>query len=89
MMEHDQVQAALLRLARHDWPREAPDQVETQVLEGFRRVRRQRFEEGAADFLQVLDAERTLLEAQDRLAAGRTGATTALVAVYRALGGAL
>jgi outer membrane protein, multidrug efflux system len=27
---------------------------------------KQRFEEGAADFLTVLDAERTLLEAQDR-----------------------
>jgi len=37
----------------------------------------------------VLDAERTMLEAQDRLAAGRTAATTGLVAVYRALGGAL
>jgi len=35
----------------------------------------------------VLDAERTLLEAQDQLAAGRTAATTSLVDVYRALGG--
>src|SRR2546427_10137773 len=48
---------------------------------------RLRFDEGATDFLQVLDAERTMLEAQDRLAAGRTAATTGLVAVYRALGG--
>jgi len=45
---------------------------------------RLRFDEGASDFLQVLDAERTMLEAQDRLAAGRTAATTGLVAVYRA-----
>ena len=43
----------------------------------------------AAFVLQVLDAERTMLEAQDRLAAGRTAATTSLVALYRALGGAL
>ncbi len=50
---------------------------------------RLRFDEGVTDFLQVLDAERTMLEAQDRLAAGRTAATTGLVAVYRALGGAL
>jgi NodT family efflux transporter outer membrane factor (OMF) lipoprotein len=50
---------------------------------------RLRFEEGATDFLQVLDAERTTLEAQDRLAAGRTAATTGLVALYRALGGNL
>jgi NodT family efflux transporter outer membrane factor (OMF) lipoprotein len=48
---------------------------------------RLRYTEGASDFLQVLDAERTLLEAQDRLAVGRSGATAALVAVYRALGG--
>jgi NodT family efflux transporter outer membrane factor (OMF) lipoprotein len=47
---------------------------------------RLRFAEGASDFLQVLDAERTTLDAQDRLAVGRTGATIALVAVYRALG---
>ena len=50
---------------------------------------RLRFDEGASDLLQVLDAERTMLEAQDRLAAGRTAATTGLVAVYRALGGEL
>lgn len=48
---------------------------------------RLRFEEGASDFLQVLDAERTQLDAQDMLAVGRTAATSALVAVYRALGG--
>ena len=50
---------------------------------------RLRFDEGASDFLQVLDAERTMLEAQDRLATGRTAATTSLVALYRALGGAM
>jgi NodT family efflux transporter outer membrane factor (OMF) lipoprotein len=49
---------------------------------------RLRFAEGAADFLQVLDAERTLLEAQDRRASGRTAAAAAFVAVYRAVGGA-
>ena len=49
---------------------------------------RLRFAEGAADFLQVLDAERTMLEAQDRRAVGRAAAALALVAVYRAVGGA-
>ena len=39
------------------------------------------------DFLSVLDAERTLLEAQDRLAASQTRTVTALVAVFKALGG--
>lgn len=50
---------------------------------------KQRFEEGAADFLSVLDAQRTLLESQDRLAASQTRTVTALVAVYKALGGGL
>jgi NodT family efflux transporter outer membrane factor (OMF) lipoprotein len=48
---------------------------------------RLRFEGGVADFLQVLDAQRTVLDAQDQLAQGRTDATTALVEVYRAIGG--
>ena len=47
---------------------------------------RLRFQEGADDFLEVLDAERRLLEAQDQLSSGRTQATDALVGVYRALG---
>lgn len=51
------------------------------------RLARLRFSEGASDFLQVLDAERTLLEAQDRRALGRSEAAARLVAVYRALGG--
>lgn len=48
---------------------------------------RLRFESGIIDFLQVLDAERTLLEAEDRLAQSRTEVATTLVAVYKALGG--
>ena len=47
---------------------------------------RLRYQSGIADFLQVLDAERTLLEAQDRLVQGRTDAMTAFVALYKALG---
>jgi len=48
---------------------------------------RSRYENGAADFLTVLDAERVMLEAQDQLAQTQTQAGTALVAVYKALGG--
>ena len=47
---------------------------------------RQRYEAGATDFLNVLDAERVLLEGQNQLAASETRAATALVAVYKALG---
>jgi len=48
---------------------------------------RLRFREGMTDLLQVLDAERTLLFAQDRLAQGRVDAGTAYAALYRAVGG--
>ncbi|MDB6087390.1 MAG: efflux transporter outer rane subunit [Gammaproteobacteria bacterium] len=49
---------------------------------------RMRYEGGVVDFLEVLDAERTQLEAEDRLAQSRTQAATSLIAVYKALGGA-
>ena len=45
-----------------------------------------RFDGGIADFLQVLDAERTELDAEDRLAQSRTDTATATIAVYKALG---
>jgi multidrug efflux system outer membrane protein len=45
-----------------------------------------RFDGGIADFLQVLDAERTQLEAEDRLAQSRTETATDTIAVYKALG---
>ena len=47
----------------------------------------QRFEAGLTDFLQVLDAERTLLDAENQLAVGHATAATALVAVYKSVGG--
>lgn len=46
-----------------------------------------RFDGGVADFLQVLDAERVKLEAEDRMSQSRTETATALIAVYKALGG--
>jgi multidrug efflux system outer membrane protein len=51
------------------------------------RLARLRFENGAVDFLQVLDAERSLLQAEDSLAQSRTDTATSLIAVYKALGG--
>ena len=46
-----------------------------------------RYEAGETDFLQVLDAQRTLLSAESELATGRTSAATSLVAVFKAVGG--
>ncbi len=42
---------------------------------------------GLTDFLQVLNAQRTLLNAENQLAQAHTFAATALVAVYKAVGG--
>ncbi len=51
------------------------------------RIARTRYEGGMVDFLDVLDAERTQLADEDRLAQSRTDAATSLVALYKALGG--
>ena len=51
------------------------------------RLARTRYEGGIVDFLEVLDAERTQLQAEDQLAQSKTDAMTSLVAVYKALGG--
>lgn len=48
---------------------------------------RLRYEAGVTDFLSVLDAERDALSTRDALAQARTDTATALVAVYRTLGG--
>jgi len=50
-------------------------------------IARTRYEGGMVDFLEVLDAERTQLAAEDRLAQSKTEAATSLIAVYKALGG--
>ena len=46
-----------------------------------------RYAEGVADFLSVLDAERSLLTAQLQLADSTTTVSSNLVALYKALGG--
>jgi multidrug efflux system outer membrane protein len=46
-----------------------------------------RFEGGLTDFLQVLDAERTRLVAEEQVARSLGETSTSLVAVYKALGG--
>ena len=48
---------------------------------------RVRFEAGATGLFEVLDAERTRLQAQDAYAAARTRSATGAVALYRALAG--
>jgi multidrug efflux system outer membrane protein len=48
---------------------------------------RARFREGDIDFLRVLDADRTRLQAEDALTVAQTAANTDVVAIYKALGG--
>lgn len=50
-------------------------------------IARLRYQSGVEDFLTVLDAERTLLEAEDGLAESEIRSAAALIAVYKALGG--
>jgi multidrug efflux system outer membrane protein len=50
-------------------------------------IARKRWAAGSIDQLALLDAERQVLSARDLLAQGDTGTATALVEVYRALGG--
>jgi NodT family efflux transporter outer membrane factor (OMF) lipoprotein len=47
----------------------------------------QRYQQGVADFLNVLDTQRSLLATQDLLALSTTAIDTNLVAIYKALGG--
>ncbi|HKU16553.1 MAG TPA: TolC family protein [Steroidobacteraceae bacterium] len=51
------------------------------------KLARARYENGVADFLAVLDAERSALAAEDQLARSETQTATALLATYKALGG--
>jgi outer membrane protein, multidrug efflux system len=60
-----------------------------EVREGARAagIARARYREGVADFLSLLDAERTELQAEDGAAQAEADVFTAFVGLYRALGG--
>src|SRR5437870_807295 len=50
-------------------------------------IARARYREGVADFLALLDAERTQLQAEDAVAQAEAQVFTSVVGVYKALGG--
>ncbi len=50
-------------------------------------IARVRYREGVSDFLSLLDAERTQLQAEDAVAGAEAGVFTSMIAVYKALGG--
>ena len=59
----------------------------TRAADEATQLARKRYEAGVTDFLAVLDAERELLNNRDQQVQAQVGTATALVAVYRALGG--
>jgi NodT family efflux transporter outer membrane factor (OMF) lipoprotein len=65
------------------------DALQEAVVENRRAVdlSRQRYTQGVADFLNVLDAERSLLQAQQQLSDSTTTVSQNLVQLYKALGG--
>ena len=50
-------------------------------------IARVRYKEGLADFLQLLDAERTELQAQEAVANAESNVFTGVVGIYKSLGG--
>jgi multidrug efflux system outer membrane protein len=48
---------------------------------------RVQYREGALDFLRLLDAERSALQAEDAVASAETELNTSVVVIYKALGG--
>jgi multidrug efflux system outer membrane protein len=50
-------------------------------------IARARYREGVDDFLSLLDAERTQLQAENDVALAESQVFTSVVAVYKSLGG--
>jgi NodT family efflux transporter outer membrane factor (OMF) lipoprotein len=67
---------------RHDALREA-----TQSAQRAADLARDQYSSGLIDFQSVLDAERTLLNAQDQLAQSKGQVTANVISLYKALGG--
>jgi multidrug efflux system outer membrane protein len=68
--------------ARRDYLRESQRSAKDATA-----LARQRYEGGIADFLPVLDAQRTQLAVEAELAQSETRTATDLIALYKALGG--
>lgn len=76
-------------LVRYDHARDEDRQLSDAALDSAKaaQLARIRYEAGAADLFEVLDAERSNLQAQDAAAQGRTRSFTDLISVYKALAG--
>lgn len=76
-------------LVRHARARSEDEHLARAALDSAKaaQLARVRYEAGAADLFEVLDAERTRLQAQDAFADGRTRSVNSAVALYKALAG--
>lgn len=82
----EDVETALVRYAREQIRRAALREAVDANREAAILARRLHAN-GLIEFLDVLDAERSLLESEDRLVASETAVSTSLVSLYVALGG--
>lgn len=67
--------------------RQATLRLAVQASRNAAQLARQRYESGLTDFQKVLDTERTLLSTEDSLASAEAEGLTALISLYKALGG--
>ena len=76
-------------LTAYDAEQRRRDRLEASARESRRAlgIARQRYEQGVADFLQVLVAQRALLAAEQDLSDSTTAISTNLVQLYKSLGG--
>ncbi len=81
-----EVEDALVAYATEHEHRAALAEALAQNQESFELVRQQ-YEHGLANFIEVLDAQRNVLTAEDQLAQSDQSIATDLVALYKALGG--
>jgi NodT family efflux transporter outer membrane factor (OMF) lipoprotein len=80
------VESALAATGRLQQREALQAQVQERAREALR-LAEVRYREGADDLLSVLDAQRTLFDAQDQLAQTRLARLEAAVSLYKALGG--
>lgn len=82
----EETQTAVSNFARQE-ERRAVLQQAAKSAKHSAELAKQRFDEGYDDFLDVLDAERTLLSTEDTLATSEISSVLSLIAIYKALGG--
>ncbi|MCK6417465.1 MAG: TolC family protein [Alphaproteobacteria bacterium] len=82
----EELQTAIVRFSQEEKRRRTLQQAAKSSAEAAR-LAHARFEGGVDSFLNVLDAERTQLEAEDTLALSDIDTVLNLIAVYKALGG--